>query len=142
VYIDLGFYDELRSRFGASGQFAQAYVLAHEIGHHVQKLTGIERKMRQAQQASPGRANALSVRMELQADCLAGVWAKSTEERDLLEQGDVESGLAAAAAVGDDRIQRMAGQRVSPERFTHGSSVERVRSFRAGMQAGDINSCN
>ena len=142
VYIDLGFYDELKSRFGASGQFAQAYVLAHEVGHHVQKLTGVENKMRRAQQARPDQANALSVRMELQADCLAGVWAKSTQERDLLEQGDVESGLAAAAAVGDDRIQRMAGRRVSPERFTHGSSAERVQAFKTGLQAGGANACN
>jgi predicted metalloprotease len=142
VYIDLGFYDELKKRFGAPGQFAQAYVLAHEVGHHVQKLLGIEAKMRQAQQANPSAANQLSVALELQADCFAGVWGHSTEQRNILEAGDVESGLAAAAAVGDDRIQRMAGQRVSPERFTHGSSAQRVQWFKTGMQTGSVDSCN
>ena len=116
VYIDLGFYDELKQRFGAPGQFAQAYVLAHEVGHHVQKLLGIEAKVRRLQQDNPGEEHPLSVRLELQADCFAGVWGHSTEERHILEAGDVESGLAAAAAVGDDRIQRMAGRRVSPVR--------------------------
>jgi predicted metalloprotease len=142
VYIDLGFYDELKQRFGAPGQFAQAYVLAHEVGHHVQKILGIEAKMRQAQQANPSLANQLSVALELQADCFAGVWGHSTEQRNVLETGDVESGLAAAAAVGDDRLQRMAGQRVSPERFTHGSSAQRVQWFKTGLQAGSVDSCN
>jgi uncharacterized protein len=142
VYIDLGFYDELKQRFGAPGQFAQAYVLAHEVGHHVQKILGIEAKMRQAQQANPASANQLSVALELQADCFAGVWGHSTEQRDVLDPGDVESGLAAAAAVGDDRLQRMAGQRVSPERFTHGSSAQRVQWFKAGLQSGSVDSCN
>ena len=122
VYIDLGFYDELKQRFGAPGEFAEAYVLAHEIGHHVQKLLGIEARMRAAQQQNPGAANQLSVALELQADCFAGVWGHSTEQRNLLDPGDVDSGLKAAAAVGDDRIQRMSRGTVNPETFTHGSS--------------------
>jgi uncharacterized protein len=141
VYIDLGFYDELKQRFGAPGQFAQAYVLAHEIGHHVQKLLGIEAKVRRLQQSDPSSEHPLSVRLELQADCFAGVWGHSTQERHLLESGDVESGLAAAAAVGDDRIQRMAGRRVSPENFTHGSSAQRVQWFRKGLDSGNIQAC-
>ncbi len=142
VYIDLGFYRELKDRFGAPGEFAQAYVLAHEIGHHVQKLTGIEGQVRRAQEANPSQVNALSVAMELQADCYAGVWGHSTAQRNILEQGDVESGLNAAAAIGDDRIQRMAGARVAPERFTHGSSADRVSWFRRGLESGDLQSCN
>lgn len=142
VYIDLGFYDELKQRFGAPGEFAQAYVLAHEVGHHLQNLLGIERKMRQAQREHPSQANALSVRMELQADCFAGVWGHSTARRNILESGDVESGLAAAAAVGDDRIQRMGGGRVSPERFTHGSSAQRVQWFKRGLESGSFESCD
>jgi predicted metalloprotease len=142
VYIDLGFYQELKDRFGAPGEFAQAYVLAHEIGHHVQKLTGIEEQVRRAQEANPSQVNALSVAMELQADCYAGVWGHSTSQRNILEQGDVESGLNAAAAIGDDRIQRMAGARVAPERFTHGSSADRVSWFRRGLENGDVQSCN
>lgn len=141
VYIDLGFYDELKQRFGAPGQFAQAYVLAHEVGHHVQKILGIEAKVRRLQQSDPSEEKPLSVRVELQADCFAGVWGHSTEERHILESGDVESGLAAAAAVGDDRIQRMAGRRVSPERFTHGSSAQRVQWFKTGLQSGTVESC-
>jgi predicted metalloprotease len=142
VYIDLAFYDELKQRFGAPGEFAQAYVLAHEIGHHVQNVLGIEREMRAAQRRSPGAANDLSVRMELQADCFAGVWGHSTARRDILEHGDVEAGLRAAAAIGDDRIQSMAGQRVSPESFTHGSSEQRVNWFRRGLESGSISSCD
>jgi predicted metalloprotease len=142
VYIDLGFYQELKDRFGAPGEFAQAYVLAHEIGHHVQKLTGIEEQVRRAQESNPSQVNALSVAMELQADCYAGVWGHSTSQRNILEQGDVESGLNAAAAIGDDRIQRMAGARVAPERFTHGSSADRVSWFRRGLESGDVQSCN
>jgi uncharacterized protein len=142
VYIDLGFYRELRDRFGAPGDFAQAYVLAHEIGHHVQNLLGIEQKVRRARGADPSRANDLSVRTELQADCLAGVWGHSTEQRNLLEQGDIEEGLNAAAAVGDDRIQRETTGRVSPETWTHGSSKERARWFRTGLETGDIDSCD
>ena len=142
VYIDLGFYDELQQRFGAPGKFAQAYVLAHELGHHVQNLLGIERKVRSLQGQNPGAGNALSVRLELQADCFAGVWAKSTQQRNLLEAGDVESALGAAAAVGDDRLQRSSGGRVSPESFTHGSSAQRVDWFQRGMNGGTIESCN
>jgi predicted metalloprotease len=142
VYIDLSFYDELRSNFGAPGEFAQAYVLAHEIGHHVQNLLGIERQVRQLQQGRPGQVNDLSVRLELQADCLAGVWGSSTARRDLLEAGDVEAGLNAAAAIGDDRIQRMSTGRVHPESFTHGSSEQRVEWLRRGLQSGDPNACN
>ena len=142
VYIDLDFYDELQRRFGAPGQFAQAYVLAHEIGHHVQKLIGVERRVRQLQGRSPGSANALSVKMELQADCLAGVWAHSTGERKLLESGDVESALGAAAAVGDDSLQKMATGHVSPESFTHGTSQQRMTWFKRGMSEGTVAACN
>lgn len=142
VYIDLGFYDELEQRFGAPGKFAQAYVLAHEIGHHVQNLLGIERKVRNLQGQNQGAANTLSVRLELQADCFAGVWANSTQQRNLLDSGDVESALGAAAAVGDDRLQKMSGGRVSPETFTHGSSAQRMDWFQRGMSGGAIESCN
>lgn len=142
VYIDLGFYDELQRRFGAPGQFAQAYVLAHELGHHVQNLVGIERKVRNLQGQNPGAGNALSVRMELQADCFAGIWAKSTQQRNLLEAGDVESALGAAAAVGDDRLQRMSRGQVSPDSFTHGSSAQRTEWFQRGMSGGTIEGCN
>jgi len=142
VYIDLGFYDELKQRFGAPGEFAEAYVLAHEIGHHVQKLLGIEAKVRQAQQQNPQAANQLSVGLELQADCLAGVWGHSTQQRNLLEAGDVDSGLKAAAAVGDDRLQRMSRGTVNPETFTHGSSAQRTQWFQRGFQDGTIASCN
>ena len=141
VYIDLSFYDQLRRRFGAPGDFAQAYVIAHEIGHHVQKLTGVEPEVRRLQRARPGQANALSVRMELQADCLAGVWGHSTARRDILEAGDVEEALRAAAAIGDDAIQGGSG-RVRPESFTHGSSEQRVTWFRRGMTGGDPNACD
>jgi predicted metalloprotease len=142
VYIDLGFYDELKQRFGAPGEFAQAYVLAHEIGHHVQKLTGVERQVRQLQQSSPQSGNRLSVMMELQADCLAGVWAHSTQQRGLLERADVESALGAAAAVGDDHIQKMTRGRVQPETFTHGSSEQRMHWFTQGLNSGSIAGCN
>jgi uncharacterized protein len=142
VYIDLGFYQELKDRFGASGEFAQAYVLAHEIGHHIQTLTGIERRMRQTQRQNPAQTNTLSVKMELQADCYAGIWGHSTSQRHLLDQGDVESGLNAAAAIGDDRIQRMSGGRVAPERFTHGSSADRVAWFKRGLESGDVDRCD
>ncbi len=142
VYIDLGFYDELKQRFGAPGEFAEAYVLAHEIGHHVQKLLGIEGKMRQAQQQHPEAANQLSVALELQADCFAGVWGHSTQQRNLLHPGDVDSGLKAAAAVGDDRLQRMSRGTVNPETFTHGSSAQRTEWFQRGFQDGTIPACN
>ncbi|HEY2823410.1 MAG TPA: neutral zinc metallopeptidase [Candidatus Acidoferrum sp.] len=139
VYIDLGFYDELQRRFGAPGQFAQAYVLAHEIGHHVQNILGIER---QAQQGSREGANSSSVKLELQADCFAGIWAHSTQQRGLLEQGDIQSALGAAAAVGDDRLQKMSTGHVSPDSFTHGTSQERQKWFTAGFNSGEIASCN
>ena len=142
VYIDLSFYDELRSRFGAAGDFAQAYVIAHEIGHHIQNVLGIDAQMRRAQQQRPDAANQLSVRLELQADCLAGVWGHSTAQRNLLEQGDIEEGLNAAAAIGDDRIQRMSGRGVHPEKFTHGSSAQRVEWFRRGLESGRIAACD
>ena len=142
VYIDLGFYDELKQRFGASGEFAQAYVIAHELGHHVQHLLGIDEQIQRAQARRPSQANQLSVMLELQADCLAGVWGNSTAKRQLLEQGDVESGLNAAAAIGDDRIQRMSTGRVFPERFTHGSSAQRVEWFKRGLSTGQISACN
>jgi len=142
VYIDLGFYDELKQRFGAPGDFAQAYVLAHELGHHVQKLIGVEQQVRAAQQRNPSSGNELSVRMELQADCLAGIWAHSTDQRHLLESGDAQNAINAAAAVGDDRLQRMAGRRVSPETFTHGSSEQRMQWFQRGFQAGQVAACN
>ncbi|HXZ81533.1 MAG TPA: neutral zinc metallopeptidase [Terriglobales bacterium] len=142
VYIDLGFYNELKNRFGASGDFAQAYVLAHEIGHHVQNLLGIDAKVRQVQRANPGAANQLSVRLELQADCLAGVWGHSTARRNILEQGDLEKALNAAAAIGDDRLQRMGTGRVSPESFTHGSSQQRMQWFQTGFNSGTLSACN
>jgi predicted metalloprotease len=142
VYIDLGFYEELRSRFGAPGDFAQAYVLAHEIGHHVQSLLGIDAQVRSVQHSRPDLANEFSVRLELQADCYAGIWARSTAQRDILEQGDMEEGLGAAAAVGDDRIQRMSGQYVNPDAFTHGSSNQRVTWFRRGFSTGRMDACD
>jgi predicted metalloprotease len=142
VYIDLGFYDELKRRFGAPGDFAQAYVLAHEIGHHVQNLLGVEQQVRQAQQRNPAAQNELSVRMELQADCFAGVWAHSTNERGLLETGDVEEAMGAASAVGDDNIQKMSRGRVVPESFTHGSSEQRMTWFNRGLNSGSPAACN
>jgi hypothetical protein len=142
VYIDLGFYDELKSRFGAPGQFAQAYVLAHELGHHVQKLTGVEQQVTAAQQRNPSAANQLSVRLELQADCLAGVWGHSTNQRGLLEAGEAQQGLNAAAAVGDDRLQRMSSGHVNPDSFTHGTSQQRMDWFQRGFTSGDMQQCN
>lgn len=144
VYIDLTFFNDLSERFGASGDFAKAYVISHEVGHHVQNLLGLSDQVRQLQQqSSEEQANALSVRLELQADCLAGVWANHADrERQLLESGDIEEGMNAAAAVGDDRIQESAGRAVSPESWTHGSAEMRVSWFRRGLQSGDINSCD
>ena len=142
VYIDLGFYDELKQRFGAPGQFAQAYVIAHEIGHHIQKQLGIEPKVRAAQEQNPGNRNELAVRLELQADCMAGVWGQSTEQRQLLEQGEAQEGLNAASAVGDDRLQRMSSGHVNPDTFTHGSSADRTRWFERGFDGGNLDSCN
>jgi predicted metalloprotease len=142
VYIDLGFYRELSGRFGAPGDFAQAYVIAHEVGHHVQNLLGITERAQTAQRRDPAARNAVSVRVELQADCLAGVWGHSATERNLLDPGDVEEGLRAAAAVGDDRIQRTAGRRISPESFTHGSASDRARWFRRGLDTGSADACD
>jgi hypothetical protein len=144
VYIDLSFYQDMKNKLGAPGDFAQAYVIAHEVGHHIQNLLGIAAKVTQArQQASEAEANSLSVRMELQADCLAGVWAKSANDtNNILEQGDIEEGLNAAAAIGDDRLQRRSQGYVVPESFTHGSSEQRVRWFKRGLEAGDMKSCD
>jgi hypothetical protein len=144
VYIDLGFYGELSRRFGAPGDFAQAYVIAHEVGHHIQNLLGTSTRVHREQQGMPEvEANDLSVRLELQADCYAGVWAHHAERtRDVLEAGDLEEGLRAAAAIGDDTLQRNAGQAVSPESFTHGTSEQRVRWFRVGMREGDMKACD
>ena len=144
VYIDMSFYNDLSQRFGAPGDFAQAYVIAHEVGHHVQNLVGTAEKVRAAQQrVSQADANELSVRMELQADCFAGVWAHdAARSRQLLESGDVEEGLNAASAIGDDRIQKETQGRVVPDAFTHGSSAQRVQWFRRGLQSGDIRSCD
>ncbi len=142
VYIDLGFYQELKDRFGAPGDFAQAYVITHEIGHHVQHLLGIDEAVRRRQAQDPRSENAYSVALELQADCFAGVWGAATAQRGILEKGDVEEGLNAAAAIGDDRLQRAAGRRVSPDAFTHGSSEQRVSWFRKGLESGDLTACD
>jgi len=144
VYIDLAFYRDLKDRFKAPGEFAQAYVIAHEVGHHVQNLLGIADKVHEARQrAGKAEANALSVRMELQADCLAGVWGKRTDTmKNVLEPGDLEAALTAASAIGDDRLQQQSQGRIVPESFTHGSSEQRVRWFRKGFETGDMNQCN
>lgn len=142
VYLDLAFFDELDTKFGAPGDFAQAYVLAHEIGHHVQNLLGTEQQLRQLQSRNPGRKNQLSVAMELQADCYAGVWGHDAARAGVLQPGDIDEGLSAAAAVGDDRLQKMAGRSVSPESFTHGSSADRQKWFRKGFESGDPRSCD
>jgi predicted metalloprotease len=144
VYLDPDFFQTLRDRFRAPGDFAQAYVIAHEVGHHVQRQLGItDRVLRARRQASRAEANALSMRHELQADCLAGVWAHHAQEtRQILEQGDLEEALGAAAAVGDDRLQRQAQGRVVPDSFTHGTSAQRVRWFRRGFDAGDLERCD
>lgn len=142
VYLDLGFFRELRSRYGAPGDFAQAYVLSHEIAHHVQNLLGINEQVRRSQQEDPSQANELSIRLELQADCLAGVWAHATFERDILESGDLEEGLGAAEAVGDDRIQEQATGTINKESWTHGSSEQRARWFRRGFDTGDPDQCD
>jgi len=144
VYLDMSFYNDLTQRFGAPGDFAQAYVVAHEVGHHVQNLIGTAEKVRAAQQRmGKADANALSVRMELQADCYAGVWAhNAAKSRQLLQPGDVEEGLRAASAIGDDRLQKMSQGRVVPDAFTHGSSEQRVRWFRRGLETGDPQACD
>ena len=142
VYIDLGFYRELARRFGAPGEFAQAYVIAHEVGHHVQNVLGIAPRVREAQERDPSSRNALSVRMELQADCFAGAWARSVGERGRLDPGDTEAGLRAAAAVGDDRIQRQTTGSVQPEKFTHGTAEQRSRWFRRGYESAGLDACD
>src|SRR5687768_14079593 len=149
VYLDLSFFSELNRRFGAPGDFAQAYVLAHEMGHHVQTLLGTENRVRQLQQSSPGDRNELSVRMELQADCYAGLWGRvaaqpgrAQQGKVELDPGDLEEGLRAASAIGDDTLQRRSGGRVMPDKFTHGSSAQRVEWFRRGFDSGDPNACN
>jgi len=144
VYVDMSFYNELATRFGAPGDFAQAYVIAHEVGHHVQNLVGTAEKVQQAQQrAGKAEANELSVRMELQADCFAGVWAKNAaQSRQLLEAGDIEEGLRAASAIGDDRIQKQTQGYVVQDAFTHGSSEQRVRWFRRGLEQGTPEACD
>ena len=144
VYIDLTFFRELKDRFRAPGEFAQAYVVAHEVGHHVQNLLGISDQVQAARQrAGKAEGNALSVRLELQADCFAGVWGKRTDAmKNILEPGDLEAALAAATAIGDDRLQQQAQGRIVPESFTHGSSEQRVRWFKRGFETGDINQCN
>ncbi len=142
VYLDLSFYDELKARFQAPGDFAQAYVLAHEIGHHVQNLLGVSSQVHQAQQQGGANGNALSVRLELQADCYAGVWGARAAKVGMLDPGDIDEGLAAAAAVGDDRLQKAATGRVSPESWTHGSSAQRMEWFKRGFNSGDPSSCD
>jgi len=142
AYIDLGFYRVLKERLGAPGDFAQAYVLAHEIGHHIQNLTGVASRVHAERQRDPSSANAMSVRQELQADCYAGVWAHSTKRRDLLERGDIEEGLNAAESIGDDTLQKRAGARVRPESFTHGTSAQRMKWFKRGFDTGKMSACD
>jgi predicted metalloprotease len=144
VYLDLSFFEDLRTRFGAPGDFAQAYIIAHEVGHHVQTLLGISQKVNQLQsRANPSERNKLSVRMELQADCFAGAWAQQADKsRHILEAGDIEEGLNAASAIGDDRIQRKTQGYVVPDAFTHGSAAQRVRWFKLGLQSGTIQACD
>ena len=141
VYLDLSFFRDLAERFGAPGDFARAYVVAHEVGHHVQTLTGLSDRVASAREGATG-SNALSVRQELQADCYAGVWANATRQEGILEAGDVEEALTAASSVGDDRIQQQSGQRVNVDAFTHGSAAQRAEWFGRGFQSGDLRSCN
>ncbi len=142
LYLDTAFFDELSRRFGAPGDFARAYVIAHEVGHHVQNLTGTMSRFDRLIRQDPSRRNALSVRLELQADCYAGVWAFYAKRRNLLETGDLEEGFRAAAAVGDDRIQKRAQGYAVPESFTHGSAEQRLHWFRTGLESGDMRVCN
>jgi uncharacterized protein len=144
IYLDLSFFEDLRTRFGASGDFAQAYVIAHEVGHHVQTLLGISKKVNEIQsRVSPSERNRLSVRMELQADCFAGVWANQADKsRQILEAGDIEEALNAASAIGDDRIQRKTQGHVVPDAFTHGSAAQRVRWFKLGIELGNLQACD
>jgi hypothetical protein len=141
VYIDLSFWRELKHFGGDTGDFAQAYVVAHELGHHVQKLLGIEQKMRQLASRDEGEQNPLSVDLELQADCFAGVWGHSTEQRNIVHPDDIEGALKAAAAVGDDHLQKMSGRAASPETWTHGSSEQRMQWFKRGLEGGQVSSC-
>ena len=144
VYIDLGFYETLKNQLGAPGEFAQAYVIAHEVGHHVQNLLGISTKVDQQRgRVSQAQYNQLSVRLELQADCFAGVWAnKAQNARQILEQGDVEAAMNAAARIGDDALQRSSGRAVVPESFTHGTSTQRQRWFTTGLKQGNVQACD
>jgi len=142
VYIDLAFFDELDRRFGAPGDFAQAYVIAHELGHHIQNLNGTSDKVQAAMQRDERNAKEYSVRLELQADCYAGIWGHSTAQRNILDSSDVDEGIAAAASVGDDRLQRMSGRGVNPDSFTHGSSQQRVEWFRRGFESGRLADCD
>ena len=142
VYLDLAFFDELKARFGAPGEFAQAYVIAHELGHHVQHLAGIDQQVRRAQQRNSGDANALSVRLELQADCYAGVFGHEMQNENILDPKDLDDGLRAASAVGDDRLQKEATGRVTPDSFTHGTSAQRANWFRRGFDTGDPKACD
>jgi predicted metalloprotease len=144
VYLDLSFFEDLRTRFGASGDFAEAYVIAHEVGHHVQTLLGISGKVNELMsRASPSERNKLSVRMELQADCFSGVWARQADEsRQILEAGDIEEALNAASQIGDDRIQKRTQGQVVPDAFTHGSSAQRVRWFKLGFETGNLQACD
>lgn len=140
IYIDTSFYDQLDRELGAKGDFARYYVIAHEYGHHVQKLVGLENQVRAAQQRNPSQANALQVRMELQADCYAGVWAG--KHKDLIEPGDLEEGMTAASAIGDDTLMKNAGREVSPESFTHGTSAQRMEWLRKGLDTGNEDACD
>nr|WP_298896671.1 neutral zinc metallopeptidase [uncultured Altererythrobacter sp.] len=140
IYIDTGFYDQLAQMAGTGGDFARLYVIAHEYGHHIQNLTGLASQIRSAQQQNPRRSNELQVRMELQADCYAGVWAG--KNRQLIERGDLEEGMRAASSIGDDTLQRNAGQRINPEGFTHGTSAQRMQALRAGLESADDSVCD
>ncbi|CAM4293888.1 neutral zinc metallopeptidase [Bordetella muralis] len=143
VYIDLSFFDEMERQLNAPGDFAQAYVIAHEVGHHVQHLLGISDQVDQLRQRNPGQANALSIRMELQADCFAGLWARRADQaRNILESGDIEEGLNAATAIGDDTLQKKSQGYVVPDAFTHGSSAQRVQWFKRGLDSGDLRQCD
>ncbi len=143
VYIDLSFYDEMKNKLGADGDFAQGYVIAHEVGHHVQNLLGIEQKVRQMQQgATQQKINQLSVKMELQADCFAGVWGNNMQKQQILEPGDLQEALNAATAIGDDRLQQRGQGRVVPDSFTHGTSEQRYTWFKRGFDTGDMNQCD
>lgn len=142
AYVDLSFFRDLRERFGAPGDFAQAYVLAHEYGHHLQNVLGTDDEVRRQVARDQRKENALSVRQELQADCYAGVWAHGTAKKNLIQPGDIEESMKAAQAIGDDRLQKMAGQRVNPETFTHGTSAQRARWFKRGFDGGSLDDCD